>query len=71
MTTITSDWTWSCVESSDSSANRQESADRLGAYVADMLIEMRSRGPDSAGIAIYGDGEVSGTTKLSLYSACR
>ena len=44
-------------------------SDRLGAYVADMLIEMRSRGPDSAGIAIYGDGEVSGTTKLSLYSA--
>ena len=44
-------------------------ADRLGAYVADMLIEMGSRGPDSAGIAIYGDGEVSATTKLSLYSA--
>ena len=39
-------------------------ADRLGGLLANMLIQMGDRGPDSAGIALYRDGEGSG--KLSV-----
>jgi len=37
--------------------------ERLGALTATMLSEMCSRGPDSAGFAVYGDVE-AGTTKV-------
>ena len=42
---------------------------RLGAMLTDMLITMTDRGPDSAGIAIYGgvDGK---TAKVTIQSAC-
>ncbi|MEM6987260.1 MAG: glutamine amidotransferase family protein [Pseudomonadota bacterium] len=39
-------------------------ADRLGGLLANMLIQMGDRGPDSAGIALYRDGE--GRGKLSV-----
>ena len=41
---------------------------RLGALLADMLITMTDRGPDSAGIAIYGATEL-GRAKLTVQSA--
>jgi glutamate synthase domain-containing protein 1 len=41
---------------------------RLGALLADMLVTMTDRGPDSAGIAIYG-GTESGRAKLTVQSA--
>ncbi|MGX9356184.1 class II glutamine amidotransferase [Roseobacteraceae bacterium S113] len=40
---------------------------QLGAMLTDMLITMTDRGPDSAGIAIYGD-DASGTAKLTVQS---
>lgn len=40
---------------------------QLGAMLTDMLVTMTDRGPDSAGIAIYGD-EDSGTSKLTVQS---
>ncbi|MGH6912164.1 MAG: class II glutamine amidotransferase [Geminicoccales bacterium] len=43
--------------------------DRLGSYFAPMLMEMRDRGPDSAGFAIYRDDAPPGTTKLTLFHA--
>lgn len=41
---------------------------QLGALLSDMLIIMTDRGPDSAGIAIYG-GEADGLTKITIQSA--
>ena len=41
---------------------------KLGAMLTDMLITMSDRGPDSAGIAIYGHS-VPGRAKLTLQSA--
>jgi glutamate synthase domain-containing protein 1 len=41
---------------------------QLGALLADMLVTMTDRGPDSAGIAIYG-GAAAGFAKLTLQSA--
>jgi len=41
---------------------------RLGEMLTDMLITMTDRGPDSAGIAIYGD-PAQGATKLTVQSA--
>ena len=41
---------------------------RLGALLSDMLITMTDRGPDSAGIAIYG-GVESGRAKITVQSA--
>jgi methylamine---glutamate N-methyltransferase subunit A len=41
---------------------------RLGALLADMLITMTDRGPDSAGIAIYGSVE-PGRAKITVQSA--
>ena len=41
---------------------------RLGEMLADMLITMTDRGPDSAGIAIYGRGH-AGRGKLTVQSA--
>lgn len=40
---------------------------RLGDMLTDMLITMTDRGPDSAGIAIYGD-ETAGYAKLTVQS---
>lgn len=40
---------------------------QLGDMLTDMLITMTDRGPDSAGIAIYG-GETTGNAKLTLQS---
>lgn len=40
---------------------------RLGDMLSDMLITMTDRGPDSAGIAIYG-GETAGCVKLTVQS---
>ncbi|WP_137157272.1 glutamine amidotransferase family protein [Rhizobium sp. FKL33] len=40
----------------------------LGALLSDMLITMTDRGPDSAGIAIYGGAE-SGKAKITVQSA--
>lgn len=41
---------------------------QLGALLTDMLVTMTDRGPDSAGIAIYGRGE-AGRAKLTVQSA--
>ncbi|OLP60909.1 glutamine amidotransferase [Xaviernesmea oryzae] len=41
---------------------------QLGALLSDMLITMTDRGPDSAGIAIYG-GAASGKAKVTIQSA--
>ena len=42
--------------------------DRLGALFAPMLVELTDRGPDSAGIAVYGD-EKPGRAKLTVQAA--
>jgi methylamine---glutamate N-methyltransferase subunit A len=42
---------------------------RLGEYLSAMLVQMDSRGPDSAGVAVYRDPAPTGWSKLSLYSA--
>ena len=43
---------------------------RLGALTADMLHEMRDRGPDSAGFAIYDQGQ-AGTTRITVLAEGR
>ncbi|WP_170425617.1 class II glutamine amidotransferase [Ruegeria arenilitoris] len=45
----------------------QSLAPQLGNMLTDMLITMTDRGPDSAGIAIYGE-ESGGKTKMTLQS---
>ena len=40
---------------------------RLGALLTDMLVTMTDRGPDSAGIAIYGQG-MAGRARMTLQS---
>jgi amidophosphoribosyltransferase len=42
--------------------------DQLGALMVPMLLGMTERGPDSAGLAVFGDALDSGHRKLSLYS---
>jgi glutamate synthase domain-containing protein 1 len=42
--------------------------ERLGAHLAEMLVQMSGRGPDSAGVAIYRDPLPAGTSKLSLHA---
>ena len=39
---------------------------QLGCMFKPMLIEMSSRGPDSAGVAIYRNPVLAGQTKFSL-----
>ncbi len=46
----------------------QSLSPKLGEMLTDMLITMTDRGPDSAGIAIYGD-PAQGTTKVTVQSA--
>ncbi|MCA0257445.1 MAG: glutamine amidotransferase, partial [Proteobacteria bacterium] len=41
---------------------------RLGELLSEMLVTMTDRGPDSAGIAIYGSGD-AGKVKLTVQSA--
>jgi methylamine---glutamate N-methyltransferase subunit A len=43
--------------------------EHLGEHLAAMLVQMSSRGPDSAGVAVYRDPAPSGSSKLTLYSA--
>src|SRR6478752_8537990 len=42
---------------------------RLGEYLSAMLVQMDSRGPDSARVDVYRDAAPAGWGKLSLYSA--
>jgi amidophosphoribosyltransferase len=42
--------------------------ERLGEHLAAMLVQMSSRGPDSAGVAVYRNPASSGSSKLTLYS---
>jgi glutamate synthase domain-containing protein 1 len=46
---------------------RQEAEGGLGRLLAGMLSEMSDRGPDSAGIAIYGEPAPPGAAKATLY----
>lgn len=46
---------------------KDELRPRLGDMLTDMLITMTDRGPDSAGIAIYGDA-AEGTVKITVQS---
>jgi amidophosphoribosyltransferase len=39
---------------------------QLGAHLTEMLLELESRGPDSAGVALYRDPVADGGSKLSL-----
>jgi glutamate synthase domain-containing protein 1 len=41
----------------------------LGAHLAEMLLQLGDRGPDSAGLAIYRNRVGSGSTKVTLHSA--
>src|SRR5215204_2045845 len=41
----------------------------LGGHLAEMLLQLGDRGPDSAGLAIYRDRVPSGSTKVTLHSA--
>jgi len=50
-------------------AKAPEIEERLGEHLAAMLVQMSSRGPDSAGVAVYRDPVASGSSKLTLYSA--
>jgi glutamate synthase domain-containing protein 1 len=43
--------------------------EHLGEHLGAMLVQMSSRGPDSAGVAIYRDPAPSASSKLTLYSA--
>ena len=50
-------------------AKAPEIEDRLGVHLAAMLVQMSSRGPDSAGVAVYRNPAQSGFSKLTLYSS--
>ena len=50
-------------------AKSPEIEERLGEHLAAMLVQMSSRGPDSAGVAVYRDPAPTGSSKLTLYSA--
>ena len=50
-------------------AKSPEVEERLGEHLAAMLVQMSSRGPDSAGVAVYRDPAPSGWSKLTLNSA--
>ncbi|RQR69266.1 amidophosphoribosyltransferase [Burkholderia sp. Bp9012] len=45
-----------------------ELRDRLGELMVPMLVGMTERGPDSAGLAVFGDALDASRRKLSLYS---
>src|SRR5579862_2537251 len=48
---------------------KQPLRDQLGALMLPMLIGMTERGPDSAGMAVYGAPTAPGWRKFSLYAA--
>jgi methylamine---glutamate N-methyltransferase subunit A len=50
-------------------AKSPEIEEHLGEHLAAMLVQMSSRGPDSAGVAVYRDPAPLGWSKLTLYSA--
>ncbi len=50
-------------------AKSPEIEERLGVHLAAMVVQMSSRGPDSAGVAVYRDPAPAGSSKLTLYSA--
>jgi len=50
-------------------AKSPEVEERLGEHLGAMLVQMSSRGPDSAGVAVYRDPAPGGWSKLTLYSA--
>ena len=50
-------------------AKSPEVEERLGEHLAAMLVQMSSRGPDSAGVTVYRDPAPSGWSKLTLYSS--
>jgi methylamine---glutamate N-methyltransferase subunit A len=50
-------------------AKSQQVEERLGEHLAAMLVQMSSRGPDSAGVAVYRNAAPDGSSKLTLYSA--
>jgi glutamate synthase domain-containing protein 1 len=50
-------------------AKSVEVEERLGEHLGAMLVQMSSRGPDSAGVAVYRDPAPTGWSKLTLYSA--
>jgi methylamine---glutamate N-methyltransferase subunit A len=50
-------------------AKSPEIEERLGEHLEAMLVQMSSRGPDSAGVAVYRDGAPTGSSKLTLYSS--
>ena len=58
-----------CAGSSACSRSRPRSRSASAAHLAAMLVQMSSRGPDSAGVAVYRDRAPSGSSKLTLYSA--
>jgi glutamate synthase domain-containing protein 1 len=48
-------------------AKSQTVEDHLGEYLSAMLVELSSRGPDSAGVAVYRHPAPAGSTKLTLH----
>jgi methylamine---glutamate N-methyltransferase subunit A len=50
-------------------AKSSEIEGRLGEHLAAMLVQMSSRGPDSAGVAVYRSPAPTGSSKLTVYSA--
>jgi glutamate synthase domain-containing protein 1 len=50
-------------------AKSSEIEGRLGEHLAAMLVQMSSRGPDSAGVAVYRSPAPHGSSKLTVYSA--
>jgi glutamate synthase domain-containing protein 1 len=47
----------------------EDTSRSLGGHLAEMLLALGDRGPDSAGLAIYRDRVASGSTKVTLHSA--
>jgi len=47
-------------------AKSESTREGLGDHLADMLVALTDRGPDSAGAAVYGDEVPDGSVKLSL-----
>jgi glutamate synthase domain-containing protein 1 len=52
-------------------AKSPEIEESLGEHLAAMLVQMSSRGPDSAGVAVYRDPAPGGASKLTVYSGDR
>ncbi|HSK15275.1 MAG TPA: glutamine amidotransferase family protein [Gaiellaceae bacterium] len=49
-------------------AKTPEIEEALGTHLAEMLVQMDDRGPDSAGVAVYRDPAPPGSSKLTLFS---